>query len=342
MTIRYPRTVQHRRARNGTYPTASFYNAAIYAENHITTFRKREVFRWNGHMGATAVGRVGGTINHSRFRCHVGYGTTKLVAYAILGRPRATWSTDPYVSIDVTISGGATTTMAPDMHSSVGAPTPTDTPDEWGYHRSEIAVTPNTTYEVLVKQVDYARILSLTIFEEGGGTIDDAVDYYNEQVPQSGSKVLDAHRERLLPGLSNMWKRNGGLQVNWSREGGLTRTRTASSVINLTDNTTTGTPTAHTPGWTLDLAYRTTMSRAVVPCVLAVYGSMSAGTGAVYLTDTSGVTALAATVNSATPQWFTTTGNLVAAASKKYDPMFISDGTNTLTVHALSLYEYEA
>lgn len=338
MTIRYPRTVQHRRARNGTYPGASFYNSAIYAENHITTFRKREVFRWNGWMGN--VTGSAGTINHSRFYFHAGYGTTKLVAYAILGRPTTTGAS-PYVTITAKIPSSTTFTFAPDMNTSATSASANDYPEQWTFHRSEIEITPNTTYEGLVTASDYARILSMTIFEEGGGQIDDAVDYYNEQVPQSGSKVLDAHRERLLPGLSNMWKRNGGLQVNWGREAGATRTRTLASVVNLIDNTTTGNPTANSPGWTLDLAYRTTVSRAVVPCKLAVYASMSAGSGAVFVTDTADNSPIGVTVNSATPQWFTATGNLVAAAGKKYDPEFNSDGVGTLTVHALSLFEFE-
>lgn len=342
MTLPYPATVEHRRdARNGMYPCSSFYNQAVYAENHITAFRKKQVFQWRARLGDIAnVGSTGGTVNHSRFRCHVGYGTTRLVAYAIMG-PANPSGTDPYVSIDATIAGGATSTFSPDMHTGTNTTAASDVPSQWQLMRSEVMVTANTTYEVLVKQIDYARILALSIFEEGDGVIDTSIDYFNDLTVPTGRKIYDSHRERLI-GLSSMWKRNGALQCNWGREGGATRTRTSATAINLVDNTTTGTPTANSPGWKLDLQYRTTRSRAVVPCVLAVYGSMSSGSGTVRITDTSAASPIAVTVNSATPGWFTATGDIVASAAKKYDPMFLSDGANTLTVYAVSLYEYEA
>ena len=340
---RFPSLIHPRRdARNGMYPSTDFYNKATYAENHLTAYAKKVVFQWSGLLGDTKIGATGGTVAHSRFRFHAGYGATKLLAYARLARDTGHGATDPYVSIDVTEVGGATTSMLPDMHFGASANAGIDAPDDVVSLRSSLDITPNTTYEVLVNQIDFCRIASLMFIETGTGVIDEATDYYNVMRPQSGLKIYDSHRGRLLPGLSNMWRRNGGLQINWGQEGGATRTRTSATPINLVDNSTTGTPTANTPGWTLDLAYRTTYSRAVVPCVLAVYASIAAGSGTVRVTDTTPASPISVTVNNATPQWFTATGNLIASAGKKYDPMFYSDGANSLIVYALSLYEYEA
>lgn len=342
MTILYPPIISPRRdARNGFYPDAAYAARAVYAQNHITAYRKREVFRWEGRLGDTSIGNVGGTVSHSRCRFHSGYGTNKLIAEARLGRDTGHGAVDPYVSIDVTIAGGATSTMLPDMHFGASATTSADNPDDVCAMRSTLAISANTTYEILVKQVDFCRILSLVIYEAGDGVINAATDYYNEQVPQSGARIFDSDRERLLVGLGALWRRNGGLQINWGREGGVSYTRSSATAINLIDNTTTGTPTANTPGWLLDLAYRTTYARTVVPCVLAAYASIPSGSGTVRVTDTSGTSPISVTINSATPQWFTASGELIAAAAKKYDPQWLSDGVNLITITALSLYEYE-
>lgn len=343
--LNYPALIHERRdARNGMVPCTEFYGAAVNAENHIVLFRKKEIFRWVGYVGSSDVGAVDdpatASKDHSRFHFHTGYGATKLTAYAILGVSSA-GTTAPYVRIAVTIPGGATSTFSPDMRPGGTENAFTDAPNEWGFYQSDVTVAPNTTYEGLITQGDYARILGLVIYEEASAVSDDSVDYFNEQQPQAAQKIFDAHRQRLL-GTSNMWKRNGGLICHWSQEGFIERSRTSATAINLIDNSTTGTPTANTPGWTIDGAYRTTLSRSVISAKLAVYASMSSGSGTVRITDTGGTSAISVTVNNATPQWFTGTGTIVAATGKKYDPMFLSDGTNVLEVYAVSLYEYEA
>jgi hypothetical protein len=332
-----PALLQHRRyIRNGMYPSTQFYAQAVTRENHLLALRKKEVYSWSGRIGSAAID--GGT---HRFHCHTGYGTTRLVAYAIIGPPEATGD-EPYVTITVTIPAGATSTFAPDMHGpGPGSTAAGDAPDNWTYHRSEVTVTANQTYEGLVTAADHCRIMSLTIYEEADGDVDDTINYYNEFTPQVGAKIYDAYRQRLLQGMSNMWGRNGGLAIHWSLEGGTSRTRTSATAINLIDDTETGTPTANSAGWKLDLGSRTTVSRIVVPCRLAVYGSMASGSGTVRLIDTGGATLGSITINSATPQWWTASANLVASTAKFYAPQYAGDGTNLLSISALSIYEYE-
>lgn len=340
LDIRYPPTIHPARdARNGMYPDTAFYGWAVSAENHIVAYRKKEVFRWTCEFNPATVDDLGQNM-YWRFR--TGYGATELVMRAVLAAP-LTASTDQYVSGSITIPGGATTNFSPDMHAAgATAASPIDAPDTWRHFESRVACSGNTTYEGLIATHEYARLLSLVVFEESDQRVDDTTDYYNEQTPQAKAKIYSTHRTRLLQGLTNMWLRNGGIQCNWSLRNTASYTRTSATAINLIDNTTTGTPTAHTPGWTLDLAQRKTISGAGVPCVLAVYGSMASGTGTVRVTDTSGTSPISVSVNSATPGWFTATGNLSASNGKKYDPMFLSDGTNLLTVLAVSLYEADS
>lgn len=354
MTIVRPQLIHVRQfARNGFYPATGFYRAVVDAENHLVASRKKQIFKWHGALGVSGGGEFPEPLADSgsiRFHCHTGYGTTKLVAYAILGpaHPDVASTDTPYVGVSVTVPGGATTTLAPLMHGSgYGDSTAVgdadfDAPNRWSYHRCEAEVSANQTYEGLVTVAEHARLLSLVVFEEATGNIDESVSYYNAQNPQAGSRIYDNHRQRLVQGMSNMWQRNGALAIHWSAENGTPRTRTSATAINLIDNATTGTPSANAAGWKLDLAYRTTSSRAVVPVRLAVYASQSSGSGTVRLIDTDGATLGSITINSSTPQWWTTTANLVASAGKFYAPQFASNGTNTLSVYALSLYEYEA
>jgi hypothetical protein len=340
LSIAYPPLIRHRKyIRNGMYPTTQFYAQAVTAENHITAFRKKCLFERRLFLGNTATSG-----SDARYRFHTGYGTTKLIAHVLLCRAAPSTvgtNDDPTLALSVTIPGGATTSFD-SAHAGSNETAITDAPNEFSVWRGEIAVDPNTTYTGLITGTLGYRVAGITIYEESDGALDSSVNYYNSMTPSSGLKVFDAHRQRLLQGLSNMWGKNGGLHVDWSLENAASRVRTSATFINLIDNTETGTPTANSAGWTLDLGSRTTVSRIVVPCVLAVYGSVAGGgSGTVRLIDTGGATLGSITINSATPQWWTATANLVASVGKFYAPQLASDGVNSLSVSALSLYEYE-
>lgn len=336
--LNYPDNVNpYRDARNGMYPCTSFYNRAITAENHIVAFRKKQVLFYSNSLGDLSQAPTG---NVTSCHFHTGFGTTGLIAYAILGiEPEG--SSNPYVELTLVTPGVGSANFSPQMHPGITAAVATNAPDQFTYHTSRIDCDPDTTYELYVSSYNACRIIGISVFEYGTGHVDDTIEHYNETTPQSGAKIYSSVRDRLYRGLSEMWARNGGLQVNWSLSDTTARTRQSTTPINLIDNTTTGTPTVNTPGWTLDLAYRTTATRAVVPCRLAVYGSISTGTGVVRVTDTSGNSPISVNVTNSLVTWHVGTGNLAADATKKYDPMFYSDGSHTVNIYAISLYEYE-
>lgn len=337
-----PEIINWRRdACNGMYPSADFLQRCIEAENFLTAQCHKEAFRADWRLSSTAHGLSGPT-NLRRFRFRSGHGATRLSAALNIGKAYNGGATPsaPYVKIEVTKSGGATTTMGP-WYPPVTLSAPTDAPSEQSYVFGEIAIDANSIYECVLITSDYARPLGVSVVELGSATASEATPYYNQRTPQAGGPIVDDDRSRLLVGVDAMLRHNGGTVWHWGHSAGTARTRTSATAINLIDNATTGTPTAATHGAYLDMTYRNTTSRTTVPMELGVYGSVAGGgTGTVTVIDTGGTVRGTATVNSATPGWFTGTVNLPASAAK-YDFQFAGDGANVLTVNAVSLIEWE-
>lgn len=334
-----PQLIQHRRdTLNGHYPSATFYRRVTDGMNHLTAYRHKQVFGRSVQLGDASYGAAG-TNTIARWRFRSGHGAKYARIILVLGRDNTGGvAGDPTVS--VTIGG---TTSGP--HAWGQSPTATDdAPDDWRIVNDVVDITPNTAYSCSISAVDYARVLAVAVYELGDETIDEATDYYSGEAFGADSPIFDASQERILGGLSNLWRHNGGTVCHWGRRDGSARTRTSATAANLPDGSTTGAPSAATPGWTLDLTYRATEGRATVPVEIAAYGAMSAGSGVsgtVVLVDSGGTTVATVTVNSNTAGWFTTAA-LLPATVDKYDLKFASDGVNTLSVYAVSLNEWEA
>lgn len=334
-----PQLIQHRRdTLNGHYPSATYYARVVNGMNHLTAYRHKQVFGRSALLGDASIG-ASGSNTIARFRFRSGHGAVYARIVMILGKDiTGGVAADPTASVTI----GATTSGP---HAWGQSPTATiDAPTDWRIVNDVIAITPNTAYSCSVDTTDYARVLAVMVYELGTPTISEATDYYSGESFGADSPIYDAPQARILEGLSNLWRHNGGTVCHWGRRDGSARTRSSATAINLVDNSTTGAPTAATPGWTLDLRYRCTEGRATVPVELAVYGAMSAGggvSGTVVLVDGGGTTVATVTVNSNTAGWFTTTA-LLPATVDKYDLKFASDGVNTLSVYAVSLNEWEA
>lgn len=324
----------HRDALNGLYPSANFYRRIVDGLNHLTAHRHREVYAMAAHLGDSTY-HYSGTTTIARFRFRAGYGATRVRVRMLLGRDIAA-GTSSTPTAKVTIGA---TDIGPFSYGQSAVNTD-DEPDALAVFTGEADITPGTAYACAVVTTDHARVMGLSVVELGDETIDRAVNYFSRLAPAAGTEIFAADFGRLSEGLSKIWRQNGGTCAHWGRKGGVSRTRSTASAVNLIDGTST-TPSATTPGWSLDLSYRATQGRATVPCELAVYGSVPAGTGTVNLVDSGGTAVIAVTVNSSTAQWFTASGLLPASAAK-YDLHLVGDGTNTTTVYAASLTEWEA
>ncbi len=336
----YPPIISpNRDAQNGMYPATSFYGRIQQAHNHLVGFRHKTVFQRAWRLGNKTYSGASAT-NLARFRWRTGHGA----AYVrIVGVQCASNSStgDPRTELELVNFSDTVTTTAGPWQGFIDVASTGDEPSTWRIFTDTIAVTPNKIYHATFKTYDSCRPMSLLVMELGGGTVTESVNYYSAANMVSDAPIFDATREKILGGLGAMYRQNGALQVNWANGDGSALTRSSATAINVVNNSSTGTPTTATPGYSCDLRYRNSSSRAGVPVELAVYGSIPAGSGTVRVIDTAGTTHLTATVNSATPGWFTATGT-ITASDLKFDFQAAGDGINTLSLHAVSLYEYES
>lgn len=335
-----------RDCRNTHVPSATFYGQAVETENFLTGYGDRSVFSKAWRMGQSGLFTdADATVALFRFRSRVG--AARLRAVVMLGRSYnhlgdIAPATGPGgVRIEVTLSGGGTTTLGP-FSSAESTSAPTDAPSTWSVAVDTIEIDANAVYECAVIVSHYGRPLSIEVHECGDPTISEATNYYNASTPQAGSPILDTTRSRLLVGLSDMYRANGGTICHFSTFNGAATTRSSTTPLNLIDGATTGAPTTASAGWFLDLAHHNTRSRPTsVPFELAVYGSVAGGSGGtVTLVNAAGSVLGTVTINGAAG-WYTTT-LLLSTTAQKYDLQIAGDGANALTVWAASLIEWEA
>lgn len=325
----------HLSADNGLYPDAAFYGQATAALNHLVAYARKPVFQYTNLLGAS--GGASGVV--WRWHCRTGYGVRRLVVMAVLGRDDRAIAVDPYITVTVTEVGGAAL-PALTFRGGASEVVATDAPDELLTSTQTIDVDPATEYTGEVEFFDNVRVVSLLVYEEPNSTVTDAVDYFSEYMPAAGSPIQDSWVGRQLAATGALIRYNGGLRADWARFDGSTRTRSSATNVNLLDNSSTGTPTAATPGYTFCTTAKNTASKTTVPIRLAVNAKVAGGgSGTVRLRDTSGNDAAVVTVNSGTQQWFTVDGAISVGSAQKYDLMFAGDGVNIVTVYAVSIYE---
>ncbi len=340
--LQQPKYINHEKwCANGLVPDVRFLNLALRSQNHAMAYRRKTFMTWgdwdNSFAGTT------GTSYLWRFRCHTGYGATHIEFMLGMGLDLNGYGTTPVTTIDVTIAGGATTTYTFDYGSDATATA--DSPSRVIWMDPKVAVSANTTYEVTISTAQFARPISVCAYEVASDVVDDSVSYFNETQPNTFTPVYDGLREKLLVGLSNMWKRNGSHLYTWAGDGdGVNPTYNSTTWTNIIDGSTTY--GAAIPGIILNTddqlsalcRYKDSAAQ-TLSVVMAVHGSTNSGsTGAVRFYD--GSTTLASITNiSTTPQWYTTTVSAFDLPEKVY--IEARDSTpNTLTLNAVCLYAY--
>lgn len=341
-------------AANGDIPDQWFARSLIDAHNHNMAYRRKAFFSSCSGFNST-MGNSTTTTTYWRARVHTGYGATELRFRVGMGRRKAaTAATDPRVDIDVTIAGGATTTVT-QRHGAHPSGSSGDTLSELGWYRLKVPVSGNTTYEIAVKGVDGGRPISICGYEYANPTIDDATNYYVEKVAGHEQPIDDAHRQAILQGASLVWLTNGAHLLNWSGNGvGTAQSVTGSTYRNLFDGTSTSV-SASTLGYTFSsagtgataLATLEKMARlkdaTSLACVIAVYGNVSAGTGGqVRLVNTAGTSGPAVGSIGTTLQWYAQSGTWsgvdALGSDGKMDLQARDTGGGTINVYAVSVY----
>jgi transposase len=347
----YPPIDQPQRwCRNGQVPDAYLLRRLVNNVNHVMAYRRKTFCRW-GDCDNTMSGATG-TVKRFRFRCHVGYGCSKMGFTVGIARDNSGFGASSRVVITATIAGGASSTRS--LYPGLSSSTAAHTPDGTSWYTPTINVTANTTYEVLVESIDFARVAHFSAYEIAPSEVDSAVDYFHELQPGIEQPILDSIRERIFTGMTAIYKRNGAHLYSFLGNGnGSNPTFTGTTWTNVIDGTTTSTAEAagiylaEVTGGGPYLGMR--LSDAGAPsinAVLAVYGQVTAGGngGEVRLYDDAEGVIATITGITTTEQWHTTTVALPAldTIEKLVLQARHSTALNTLRVDAVSLYAYEA
>lgn len=343
---RYPKIIYpHRHARNGFIPEAPFIRRTVKAQNHIMAYRRKS---WLNASDFT--GRFTGSAGTDLYRCygHAGYGATHLGIIVALGLDSSGTGADPYVRIARTASTLGTTNL--DIHggnydNAAGAPT--DAPSEIIWREGRIPLTANEAFSVVVTAADYARVMSICLYEIASNVITNSTSYYLEAEPVVEFPVYDTYRQKQLQGLSQIWRRNGGHLLTYPGAGTGTASTSASTTwTNVIDAATS--VSATTAGYYLgdgdaDLNMMRRATDTTVDVVLAAYCSVTnSATGEVRLQDGSG-TICSITGMGTAAAWYTTTTTIATSSLEKADLQFrTSNAANTISLHAVCLYAYLA
>jgi hypothetical protein len=343
----YPLRLDHLRyARNGSIPQYLFARRASGGLNHVLAHKRKTFARWGAVTSGAMMAGATGTQTIWRFRCRTGHAATHMAfVVGFVGASLGNGGADQKFEIDVTVAGGATTTVTVrpgDLVRTASAP------GLINERRVETAVDADTTYEVACRKVNGCRVAYFLAYEKASREVDEDVDFYVELEGGLFEPVTDRIRERLL-NYADVWKANGSHLLSWlGTRDGTSPTESGTAWVNVIDGNAT--ISASTAGFylgdgtiTLEEWCRLSDNK-TVDVVLAAHGSCAGGsTGEVRLAN-SGGTLCSLTGISTTSQWYSTTTTISALDTvSKADLQFrVAAGGSTLTLNAVSLYCYLA
>lgn len=334
------------RARNGLPVQALLGKRFRTAVNHSVAYRRKLVFTKCESMASgvgPASGRAGeaSTVSlwHGRYQPGVGNG---YLTARIGCRPTDTSGSDGQVYLTVTDVDAASSSDTTAIHIPTQAE---DTaPDEMLYYwinYDTSGLTAGTAVEWVLKAVDYARPVSLTIWESGEYPVDTTNGGTAAQDVGVGTDILDDSCKDVRDALWDLWRYNASHLFSWSRNTSSAVEETATSYTNLFDGTTTGGAATTAPGFYLQTTYHDRIKHDV-PIVFAVRAAMNNTTGgAARIVDSSNTTLAEITNFTTTPTWQTTTTTLTAGNS--LCTIEVKGGSlNSILVDAVAIYEYLA
>jgi hypothetical protein len=248
---------------------------------------------------------------------------------------------DPRCIWTVTPSGGAGVAQEPIRVGVRVANTTTIVPDHYLTDEQTWALTPGTHYEIALAVYDYCRPISAAVWLEPRSSLSYGADAcVSDYAFYENGRVLDAGIADLFTEAVKVWKAQGTHHGGWTKQGNTAFTRTANTDVSIVDSSFTAWNSGAPGIYTIPYLHGS-MDSNNVPAVFAVYAGMSAGTGTVKLLRNGGTLGTISVTGAAA--WRTASVNLRAdQTSDKYDVVAASDGVNTLTVEAYSLYEYSA
>lgn len=349
--VRYPKRIDPLRwCSNGLVPDAFMIRQVAWALNHVIAYRPKVFGTWGDLDNAGTVVGASGTTTYYRFHCRTRVLASEMVFRIGMGLDPHDSGTDPTVDIDVTESGGSTTSVS--LHyglSSTGSDG--DAPYTIRWAEARIPVSGATSYEVAIKGSDYGRPLCWTAYDFVDPEVDPDLGYYVGLAPTIQQPIYDSFREQLLTRASQVWLANGPQLITWPGRGtGSSTDIRGTTWTNAVDASSTSVSSS-TPGFDIgstagtgalavsSLAPLLRYSHGTsLPVTFAVYASTDTGsTGAVRLQDSGGTLASITTIGT-TAQWYTT-DTTISSSTTKID-LQLRNGTagQTTRLHAACLY----
>lgn len=317
--------------RNGQVVGVHTENAMRRHTNQIMAYRGKTFFNSPGGLGSIP-SSAGALRARFRFRGYTSQTSRRISVHVIMARvDNPTPDDDPYVLFTETISGGTL-----EFHySGLGS---ADVPSDFTYMTGTMDVDSGTDIACEFYDVHDARLVSAMVYEEL--LPPDTANGFMQPIG-AGTNILDSHRQQLALNLYNIWESRGSQVWNWTADTAATAfTNATTTAKNLIDSSVT-TVSAASPGATIDMTGKATRRQEStgVPVTIWVYASATTSTGAVRLVNSAGSTLYSILITAGAAAWYSTTGYL-PASSAKYDLHGVAGAAGTITVHAVSIFEY--
>ncbi len=324
-------------ARNGMIPDASWASLLASHANQCAGIRLKELARFSSPLDGLLV--AGGTRNRWRFAFRTSpYASFIFVSY-VLASPNA--SGDNYAKLRIR-DGAALTVGDADYHFGGSSITQPDTPAYFGFANvvvssggSAVALLPSTDYNGTFSDIG-SRLVSATAYEYPLA-FTTANGFLSQGYAALGS-IYQGDRGNVAAMARSMWLNSGAPLWSWSGDTDPGIVNTTTTGKNVIDDTVTAVATS-SPGVTLDLTNRSTVSRAAlgVPVVLKCYAARTVSNGTITLRNSAGTILLTVSVTG-TADWYSVAGYLPASIAK-YDLFFTAGAAGTVTVYSASLYQ---
>lgn len=339
-------------ARCGKHPNAQLMNLMSEAANQGVLYRSKEVFSGADRIDPFhSISSVSTDRPRWRWAFCTGPYSHSLYAVVVMRPPNNGLDHNTYTRIDIEDSGGSIVATRDFIYGN----DPTNGSGgngAWPYYKVVTGfiegVQPSTEYTGVATDIDYGRVLSCTIFD-----LPSLTENFNGYLPENvgtHSAIVSSYRENIATILYNLWRKGAAQVWNWSVNDQTSPRTTASSTPKNIIDTSVTTVSAASPGITLDMRKKARASQDTgVPVKMKAYLKMSATSlltdAGVKLVDSAGATVLsisdlAGVTFSTSEAWYEATGVLPEAVDK-YDLQFWSNGTETLSLGAVSIYEYE-
>lgn len=313
--------------RNGMAPSAALDSQLAIRINHLMRHKRKLLFMHGIDHLALPAGSAG-TSERLRFRFMTGTGAVGIrIRAAVMAR--ATSSSSPSgIQLALTDIVAATTNTTviscPNVvPAGFGA-------NELAYVDQVIACDEQTVYELIVSDVDYARVMSISGSDVAGPVSDDH-DYYMAESSSVGRPILASRHHKMRDIINNMYVYNGPQLISFARHQGAETASTNSTSYVLVHPASCE--------YRFDLTNVARRNRTTVPVVFGAIGTFLGGNHDVALFE--GANNKGSVNLTTTNTWVTTSFDLDALDLDYTLKFKASSALNTLSLKAVFCYVYD-